>query len=206
MVRLKKLYIENYKNLKDFIADFESGNGLSILIGNNGSGKSNFLEIISGIFHDLFKEKSSRKIDCDYTLEYLLDDISCKIEQRGGTLRCYAPKLKARDRFISDNAPNSVIGLYSGEEDRLWTQFYQPYYNAYIRRIQTNQYQDRMRLILIDKRYWNIALLTLLLSNNSTLAPFIKEELGITTIEKIRITFNFHHYQSSNELLILKSN
>lgn len=200
-MRLKKLYIENYKNLKDFIADFESGNGLSILIGNNGSGKSNFLEIISGIFHDLFKEKSSRKIDCDYTLEYLLDDISCKIEQRGGTLRCYAPKLKARDRFISDNAPNSVIGLYSGEEDRLWTQFYQPYYNAYIRRIQTNQYQDRMRLILIDKRYWNIALLTLLLSNNSTLAPFIKEELGITTIEKIRITFNFHHYQSSNELL-----
>ena len=60
-MRLKKLYIENYKNLKDFTADFESGNGLSILIGNNGSGKSNFLEIISGIFHDLFKEKTGRK-------------------------------------------------------------------------------------------------------------------------------------------------
>lgn len=200
-MRLKKLYVKDYKNLKNFTVDFESGNGLSILIGNNGSGKSNLLEIISGIFHDLFKEKSSRKIDCDYSLEYELDGISCKTEQRDGTLRCYAPKLKPRDKFISENTPNSVIGLYSGEEDRLWTQFYQPYYNAYIRRIQTNRYQDRMRLILIDKRYWNIALLTLLLSNNSTLEPFIKEELGITTIDKIRITFNFHHYQSSNELL-----
>jgi len=200
-VRLKKLYVKDYKNLKDFTVDFESGNGLSILIGNNGSGKSNLLEIISGIFHDLFKEKSSRKIDCDYSLEYELDDISCKAEQRDGTLRCYAPKLKPRDKFISENTPNSVIGLYSGEEDRLWTQFYQPYYNAYIRRIQTNRYQDRMRLILIDKRYWSIALLTLLLSNNSTLEPFIKEELGITTIDRIRVTFNLRHYPSSNELL-----
>ena len=200
-MRLKKLYVKDYKNLKDFTADFESGNGLSILIGNNGSGKSNLLEIISGIFHDLFKEKSSRKIDCDYSLEYELDGISCKTEQRDGTLRCYAPKLKPRDKFISENTPNSVIGLYSGEEDRLWTQFYQPYYNAYIRRIQTNRYQDRMRLILIDKRYWSIALLTLLLSNNSTLEPFIKEELGITTIDRIRVTFNFRSYQSSNELL-----
>lgn len=200
-MRLKKLYVENYKNLKDFTLDFESGNGLSILIGNNGSGKSNLLEIISGIFHDLFKEKSSRKIDCDYTLEYVLDDISCKAEQRDGTLRCYAPKLKPRDKFISENAPNSVIGLYSGEEDRLWTQFYQPYYSAYIRRIKSNQYQGKMRLMLIDKRYWNIALLTLLLSNNSTLEPFISSELGIKTIDKILVRFDFRFYQSSNELL-----
>ena len=59
------------------------------------------------------------KIDCDYSLEYELDGISCKTEQRDGTLRCYAPKLKPRDKFISENTPNSVIGLYSGEEDRL---------------------------------------------------------------------------------------
>lgn len=200
-MRLKKLFVENYKNLKDFTTDFDSRNGLSILIGNNGSGKSNFLEIISGIFHDLFKEKTSRKIDCNYSLEYVLDDIPCRIEQKSGVLRCYAPKLKPRDKFIYDNAPNSVIGLYSGEEDRLWTQFYQPYYNAYIRRIKSNRYQDRMRLMLIDKRYWNIALLTLLVSNNSTIEPFIRDELGITTVDRIRVTFNFRNYQSSNELL-----
>ena len=49
-MKLKKLQIRKYKNLIDFTVDFESGKGLSILIGNNGSGKSNVLEAISGIF------------------------------------------------------------------------------------------------------------------------------------------------------------
>lgn len=48
-MKLKKLQIKKYKNLIDFTVDFESGKGLSILIGNNGSGKSNVLEAISGI-------------------------------------------------------------------------------------------------------------------------------------------------------------
>lgn len=200
-MKLKNLYVQKYKNLIDFTADLQAGNGLSVLVGNNGSGKSNFLEVISGIFHDLFKEKSSRKIDSDYLLEYELDGVFCKIEQKKGTIRCFAPKFKSRDNFIKENAPNNVIGLYSGEEDRLWTQFYQSYYNAYIKRIRQNQYQDRMRLMLVDKRYWSVALLALLLSNNSTLEPFIKDELGITAIDKIAVDFDFRYFQSSNDLL-----
>lgn len=39
-MKLKKLYIKQYKNLKDFTIDFESGNGISIIVGNNGAGKS----------------------------------------------------------------------------------------------------------------------------------------------------------------------
>ena len=37
-MKLKSLWLKDYKNLKDFHLDFEKGNGLSILIGNNGSG------------------------------------------------------------------------------------------------------------------------------------------------------------------------
>lgn len=61
-MRLKHLYIKDYKNLKDFSLDFENGNGLSILIGNNGSGKSNVLEAISGIFAEAFWNDSSFKM------------------------------------------------------------------------------------------------------------------------------------------------
>ena len=49
-MRLKHLYIKDYKNLKDFSLDFENGNGLSILIGNNGSGKSNVLEAYISLY------------------------------------------------------------------------------------------------------------------------------------------------------------
>lgn len=64
-MKLKSVYIEKYKNLSPLTIDFELGNGLTMLVGNNGSGKSNVLEAISGIFHDLFKGKDSRKIKCD---------------------------------------------------------------------------------------------------------------------------------------------
>lgn len=200
-MKLKSLYIQKYKNLAPITINFESGNGLTMLVGNNGTGKSNVLEAISGIFHDLFKEKPDRKIVCDYTLEYTLDEINCKIEQRNGTLRCYGENFKSKDAFIAQNAPNNIIGLYSGEEDRLWTSFYESYYKAYIRRIKTFRHQERMRLMLVNKYYWNVALLTLLLSNNETLSPFIKDELGINDISKITLRFDFRHYDGVNELL-----
>ena len=200
-MKLKSLYIKKYKNLSPLTIDFESGNGLTMLVGNNGSGKSNVLEAISGIFHDLFREKDGRKITCDYKLEYNLNEVNCKIEQTDGFLRCYGPKLKRREYFIEENAPNNIIGLYSGEEDRLWTLFYESYYKAYIRRIKTNQHQERMRLMLINKYYWNVALLTLLLSNNETLKPFIENDLGIASISKIILKFNFKYFDDVNELL-----
>lgn len=200
-MKLKRLYIEKYKNLSPLTIDFESGNGLTMLVGNNGSGKSNVLEAISGIFHDLFKKKPDRKISCDYTLEYVLDEINCKIEQKNRTLRCYGVNFKNRDAFIAQNAPNNIIGLYSGEEDRLWTSFYESYYKAYIRRIKTFRHQEHMHLMLINKYYWNVALLTLLLSNNETLKPFIENDLGITAISKIELYFNFKNFDDVNELL-----
>lgn len=200
-MKLKSLYIQKYKNLAPITINFESGNGLTMLVGNNGSGKSNVLEAISGIFHDLFKEKPDRKIACNYTLEYVLDEINCKIEQKNRTLRCYGVNFKNRDAFIAQNAPNYIIGLYSGEEDRLWTSFYESYYKAYIRRIKTFRHQERIRLMFINKYYWNVALLTLLLSSNQTLKPFIENDLGITSISTIELKFNFKYFDDVNELL-----
>ena len=200
-VKLESVYIEKYKNLSPLTIDFELGNGLTMLVGNNGSGKSNVLEAISGIFHDLFKGKDSRKIKCDYKLQYTLNEINCVIEQTNGFLRCYGPKFKRREYFIEENAPHNIIGLYSGEEDRLWTSFYETYYKSYIKRIKTNRHQERMRLMLINKYYWNVALLTLLLSGNETLKPFIENDLGITSISTIELKFNFKYFDDVNELL-----
>lgn len=200
-VKLKSLYIQKYKNLAPITINFESGNGLTMLVGNNGSGKSNVLEAISGIFHDLFKGKDSRKIKCDYKLQYTLNEINCVIEQTNGFLRCYGPKFKRREYFIEENAPHNIIGLYSGEENRLWTSFYETYYKSYIKRIKTNRHQERMRLMLINKYYWNVALLTLLLSSNETLKPFIENDLGITSISTIELKFNFKYFDDVNELL-----
>lgn len=55
--------------------------------------------------------------------------------------------------------------------------------------------------MLINKYYWNVALLTLLLSGNETLKPFIENDLGITSISTIELKFNFKYFDDVNELL-----
>ena len=49
-MRFKNLWIDGFKNLNNFELDFTDKCGITLLIGNNGSGKSNILEAISAIF------------------------------------------------------------------------------------------------------------------------------------------------------------
>ena len=50
-MKLKKIWINNFKNIHNLELDFSIRNGTTVLIGNNGSGKSNILEAISSIFY-----------------------------------------------------------------------------------------------------------------------------------------------------------
>ena len=57
-MRIDWLWIDEYKNLIDFTIDFSQGHLITVLIGRNGTGKSNVLEALTVIFRDLLtKEK-----------------------------------------------------------------------------------------------------------------------------------------------------
>lgn len=45
-MKLDYIYLDSYKNLKDFEVTFNEGSSVNALIGNNGSGKSNVLEAL----------------------------------------------------------------------------------------------------------------------------------------------------------------
>jgi len=51
--RLVSLWLEDFKNLKNYKADFNSAHGLDIILGWNGTGKSNLFESLVIIFRDL---------------------------------------------------------------------------------------------------------------------------------------------------------
>src|SRR6185503_5236684 len=55
-MKLDYLWVENFKNLKDLKADFDENPGelFTVLLGRNGLGKSNLLEVLVVIFRDLF--------------------------------------------------------------------------------------------------------------------------------------------------------
>ena len=71
-MRIKSLKVEDFFILKDFKIDFN--NNLSVLIGENGSGKSTILELIADIFGHLYKffvlnDKTAEFVE-QYEIEY----------------------------------------------------------------------------------------------------------------------------------------
>ena len=68
-MRLKSLYIKEYKNIKDQTFDFSNNTGYIALIGLNGSGKSNLLEAISLIFDDLYDIQHAEQVN-GFTITY----------------------------------------------------------------------------------------------------------------------------------------
>ena len=54
-MRLKSVYISQYKNLKDFTLNFDGNSFIDVFVGKNGTGKSNLFEAIIEIFRPMFK-------------------------------------------------------------------------------------------------------------------------------------------------------
>ncbi|WP_288506310.1 ATP-binding protein [uncultured Treponema sp.] len=169
-MKLKSLWLKDYKNLKDFHLDFEKGNGLSILIGNNGSGKSNVLEAISGIFAEWYG-KSSYKFDTDYEVIYDKDNLEFRLNRNG--------RYKRVNPFINNHEflPTKVIATYTGENPHLYENFYK-------------QFKRSSKMLYCDKNLWTVSFLILVLYSYkyTDIAHFLKEEFNIIDGTAISIT------------------
>lgn len=73
-MKIKELWIEEYKILRDFNIVFEEQ--LTVLIGENGSGKSTILEFLSNIFYELYKHfvlHKGEKPEFDFKIRYSIE-------------------------------------------------------------------------------------------------------------------------------------
>lgn len=189
-MKLKKLQIKKYKNLIDFTVDFESGKGLSILIGNNGSGKSNVLEAISGIFVNAYSAKAVHKFV--YSLTYEIKGKEVKLEQTIYRCQYYVDGkvIAVKELALRGLLPTNVIALYSGEDKRWWHNYYEPFYLKFTRDINagtTNTLSPKM--YYINKYYWDIALLSLVYSTAEDDKQFLKETIGRDTVDHILLFY-----------------
>ncbi|MBF6653947.1 DUF4357 domain-containing protein, partial [Flavobacterium columnare] len=194
-MKLKKLEIKGtYKNFVNLEVDFSNCNGVSAFIGNNGSGKSNILEVFSSIFKSLYLDE---KDEFAYSLEYeTFNNVSVKITSNGKT-RVYA--INGNPAFdIKEHLPKRVIAIYSGEEDRLWKKYYQSVYMNYIAGINQANVLEYPKMFFLNKFYWNLILLSLLISDADDVKDFIKNKLGIVTINEIKFKFFKDKYKDYN--------
>ena len=91
-MRIKTLYIKDFANIQNETFDFYGGDGLTLLIGNNGSGKSNLLECISDIFSNLYFEENGKspKFVSPFKMVWVMDDVEYAAEWDGTSLKSLA--------------------------------------------------------------------------------------------------------------------
>jgi predicted ATP-binding protein involved in virulence len=73
-MRIDQLFLPSFKNLKSFKVDFDETKSKQVIVGQNGTGKSNLLEAISTIFRDLdLKQMPGEDADVpgfEYEIDY----------------------------------------------------------------------------------------------------------------------------------------
>lgn len=158
-MHLKKLWISNFKNLKDFTINFNEHSFYDIIIGKNGSGKSNLFEALIGIFESLRDNSSS---PYDFELEYLINGSDHKIEFKKGKLNYNGEEVgNIPNPFLPDN----ILIYYSGHNKRI-SDLISSYEDKYRGSIKSYEPKDIRFLLGINEEHKNILLLLLLLLDN----------------------------------------
>jgi len=129
-MRIDRLKLVDFKNLKDFKIDFDESQPTTIVLGRNGSGKSNLIEALIEIFRDLEEGKVS---GFPYEIEYLCHNHRIVVAND--------PKNKKRQEISVDGGgvsrsefaamlhevlPKHIFAYYSGWNRRLETGFDRP--------------------------------------------------------------------------------
>ena len=200
-IKSLKIVDKAYKNL-DINLDNNTSN-IMAFIGNNGSGKSNVLEAISIIFKYLYQRKD-KEIPFDFSLTYEIGGGKLvEITKSRTTVITKINGVQKSDPY--SDLPKQVVAIYSGEEDRLWRNHYEPMYNDFISKINKGSQVEIPKMLYLNKFYWPISLLCLLLnrSNNSE-DKFCEDILGINKVHAVKFEFNKNVYQSYLENNVLQ--
>lgn len=123
-MKLKRVIIKNYKNLKDVEINFPDSN-IVAFIGNNGSGKSNILEVIAKVF--AYTKNSLQKgkvvpppnvVECEIDYSLGGNDYALKFSH-GSVLIIKGIAEIVKKSNIEDVLPKSIFLYYAGETKRL---------------------------------------------------------------------------------------
>lgn len=177
-MRLKYVFIKEYKNLKDFDISFYGSSFIDVFVGKNGSGKSNFFEALIEIFDFLHNNYTDTTIK-DFKIIYEIDSTEISIEW------------KDKKKFVSGGEksfrniklPDNVIVYYSGHNKQV-SKLLEKYEAGYKSNIQKAEVSDSRFFIGVGTEYKEILLSILLLSMESKAKNFICEKLNIETIDE----------------------
>ena len=115
-MRLDKVYIDGFKNLKQLTADFDESRLTTVVIGQNGAGKSNLIEAIISIFRwvDLRRNEPRFHYRLDYRIDGAKVSLSNLPDEPAIAVEGKAVTRTEFERRKNEWFPDLVFGYYSG--------------------------------------------------------------------------------------------
>lgn len=189
-----------FKNLKNVTIDFDQDDWVTIVIGWNGTGKSNVLEALAVIFRELIDTRRSPKIDFAFVLKYRIGSgdlhrsvtISHDPDEKEPfnivvtfvplteDAPASPPKRMRIGTFLKDdsNLPRYVFSYYSGESPRMGEVF-APYLQWYDEQLRKGRDPGLKRLFYALPVHSQFVLLAFLIGGSPAAESLLRDHLGI---------------------------
>jgi predicted ATP-dependent endonuclease of OLD family len=189
-MRILELKImSDYRNLMDIDLKFDKQFNTNVIIGNNGSGKSNILEAISSVFMNLYSGKPN--FEFSFYLRYEIDgNTICIRYLKDKESPIYIYKVNDKEvASIEQYLPSRVVCNYSGEDIRIYEEYYKISYETYISNVIHNEAYPQLKMIFVGRNLWNIILLVMLVFKDDEgykdFKKLLEDIMGIRNISKI---------------------
>jgi predicted ATPase len=195
-MRLDRLWVDGLRNLRDLTIDFDERRLTTVVIGQNGAGKSNLIEAIATIFRD-FDLGETPRFQCE--LDYRIGNHRVQLVKRAAawtiTVDGTAMARAEFDRRKADLFPDQVFGYYSGASRRfeaLFDKHQERYYRSIIRedaaKADAPSIQER-RLFYCRQIHGVLALLSFFAFPDDEVKAQLSDMLGITGFHSALIVF-----------------
>jgi predicted ATPase len=189
-----------FKNLKDVTIDFDQGEWVTVVIGWNGTGKSNVLEALAIIFRELIGPRRTLRIEFAFELIYRIGrgDLQRTVSihhdpdknepflitvTRAAASDGDVPPIPLRIKlggFLKDesNLPRYVFSYYSGESSRMRDVF-SPYLQWYDEQLRRGRDPGLKRLFYALPVHSQFVLLAFMIGGSSEVSGLLPDHLGL---------------------------
>jgi hypothetical protein len=187
-MRLRFVWISEYKNLRDFSIAFDGEGFIDIFVGKNGSGKSNFHEAIVEIFDHLYDfDPDSAGPGFDYDIHFEISGVPTKVSWRGSVLSIDGES--ARRTLGRTKLPDHLLVYYSGHNPNVG-ELIEKYEDRFERKIDGPGFAQSPRIVAVTEELKDLFLaMMLVLPDEHIGRKALVRRLGIRSVlPEIRLT------------------